>query len=87
MDLSFTKQGDFYVATTSVNNDYNVHIELEDQGTVTVYHKTSGSEFAFVHNASGVVVMDDDFDGIIYPKTIKITTTKPVAKCIITEAA
>lgn len=89
MNLIFTKQGDLYIATAEVNADFNLHIEIESDyrtASVSVLQKTTGEKYASVAQFTGVSVLDEDFDGIVYPKTIKIISSMQVHTGIITEA-
>ena len=85
-EIQFNQYGNVFVADTECKNDFNLHIELSAYGTVTVYQKTAGEKFALLHRqTSNERVIDVDFDGIIWPKQIKITSTCPTEKCLLTE--
>lgn len=86
MEITFQKEGNLYVAVVEVNADYNLHIECEEPSSFVVYQRTAGTRFATKHSVVGVDIIDDDFDGIVYPKTIKITSTKPAVVAEIIEA-
>lgn len=85
MELNFTKDGSGYVAIAEVNDDYNVHLEFNSLSGVVVSQKTSGNKYAVVH-ASNTMVVDDDFDGIVWPKQVRIETSEMPSVAIITEA-
>ncbi|MCQ2231405.1 MAG: hypothetical protein MJZ30_06105 [Paludibacteraceae bacterium] len=86
MRLNFEKEGDLWVAKQQVNDDYNVKVECEMASIIIVSHNTSGTKFAVVHAYRNVDVVDDDFDGCVWPKTIRITSTEQPTYGEITEA-
>ena len=61
-------------ATSEVNGDFNLHIE-KTSGTVTVRQKTAGTLFADTAVLNSENVIDVDFVGNVYPKTIKVVVT------------
>lgn len=76
MDLTFTQEGNAYVATFEAKSDFNLHIEQQESDLVQVLQRTApDGKFAIVNemstNAFGKVI-DLDFAGVIYPKTIKV---------------
>lgn len=85
MELNFTFDGDHYIAQQQVNADYNLKLEFEKPSVVFVSHCTAGTKFAHVQAYTNIEVVDDDFDGCVYPKTIRIKSTKLPTFAAITE--
>ena len=76
MELNFTKEGKRWVAIFDATSDFNLHIEKEHNGFLFVSQRTSsqgeydsinGADFSKVDK-----VIDFDFSGVVYPKSIKI---------------
>lgn len=70
--LSFTKQGDMYVAETTVTGDYNLHVERKRAGKFQIYQRgTAAGEYAPVilpYWLSGAgKVIDYAFSHGVYP--------------------
>lgn len=88
-ELSFSKENGYYVSETSVNSDYNLHIEMEDgKGSVEIFQRGSDSgEYrrVYIETAWGKV-MDADFQHAVYPKYIKIRVRSKVVMATIREA-
>lgn len=84
MELQFQKQNGIYVATATVEDDYNLHVECNKPSDVIVNQRTSGEKYAVVHYYKKETIVDDDFDGIVYPKSIMVTSTEPVSVAAIT---
>lgn len=86
-NVEINKIGDLYVAEKRVMDDYNIHLECEDDATVVVLQRTAGDDFYAKCVYSNVAGIDEDFDELVYPKTIRVTSTKPVKNITITEAS
>lgn len=84
MNLNFQPEDNDFVAYADVSNDFNVHLEFAEYTYVVVRQKTSGTEYAYVASFNSPVV-DSDFDGIVWPKHIKITVSSKPISAIITE--
>lgn len=78
MNLTFTKQGNSYVAEFDATADFNLHIERPKEGYLRVYQRTGGSGgFAYVEGLSQYAfdkIIDLDFTGAVYPKSIKVVS-------------
>lgn len=86
--LTFNKVGETYEAETTVNADYNLHIETEESGSVQIFQRGSDEgkyRRSYVESKWGDVI-DADFCHAVYPKFIKIVVTSKVTKATIREA-
>ena len=90
MELNFVKEGTKWVAIFDTASDFNLHIERENNGFLFVYQRTSatgkydsisGADFSRVDN-----VIDFDFSGVVYPKSIKIESEVEPTMCVVTFA-
>lgn len=86
MKLNFAEENGIWAAYQTVNDDYNVKVECDSVVDIVVSHRTSGIKFAEVHAYHNTDVVDDDFDGCVWPKTIRVTSTKEPTFGEITEA-
>lgn len=88
--LTFTKVDGTYIATTTVNSDFNVHIETYKSCNIsinisTVANKNFANKFGQIIKDT---VFDKDFHGTVYPKYVQIIV-RDIPKtdaCYITEA-
>lgn len=88
-EITFTKIGNEYVAEMQVSGDFNLHIERADISKFRVLQRTSSEgKFAIVKNLGivGDPVVDMDFSGVVYPKTIRIESGLQPSVAIITLA-
>lgn len=90
MELAFIKTNTgSWVAEFEATADFNLHIERDGTGPIRVYQRTSAEgDFAAV-NEFGVdndrrTVLDVDFTGVIYPKTIKVESETEPAMALVT---
>lgn len=78
MELNFTKEGNNYVAEFSATGDFNLHVERPAGGLFKVEQRTSESgQYASVEDLGwrrGQGVIDLDFTGVVYPKSIKVVS-------------
>lgn len=77
LEFNLTQNGT-YVAEVNVTGDFNLHLETKG-GIVNMLQR--GSEegsFAPVTSWSKANVIDRDFGGLVYPKTIKIVSSSEV---------
>lgn len=91
MDLTFTQQGNSFVAEFEATADFNLHIEREESGYVEVYQKTAGEKYAHV---KGVPIqlryqltIDETFVGVVYPKMIKVVSATEPSLAVVTFAS
>lgn len=67
-----------YESEFSATADFNLHIERPEAGRIRVYQRTSASgnydAVGDAHFRDGDLVLDFDFVGAIYPKSIKVVT-------------
>lgn len=72
-----------WIATATVNGDFNVHVEREQPGYFGIDVKTtnaSNSNYVNKHLAEQDLVIDVDFHGAVYPKYVQIVSnTQPKA--------
>lgn len=76
MDLTFVQENDWFVSQFEATGDFNLHVE-KSEGAIYLYQRTSSvGEFDFIKNfgwnRDGDNIIDMDFSGVVYPKTIKI---------------
>lgn len=86
--LSFNKNGNKYVAETTVNADYNLHIETEGKMSVSIFQRGSdqGKYRRCYVEHKWDEVLDADFRHAVYPKYIRIEVDKEVTKATVREA-
>lgn len=88
-DLTFNKVGNEYVAEVEVAGNFNLHIERSEISKFRVLQRTASSgKFALVTD-TGIVgdpVVDMDFSGVVYPKTIRIESGVNPSVAVLTEA-
>ena len=79
------QSGDFE-AEFEVTGDFNLHLERDNKGTVTILQKTYidgeyalSNEFPYYYNN-----FDYDFTGLIYPKMIKVISNNEVRLGVVT---
>lgn len=93
--LSFSQDATsgYWIATTTVNADFNIHVERDNiEGyfavDVNTISSVSGSNPVNKYRDSYGIVFDIDFHGCVYPKQVIITSaTQPTAaKSYITES-
>lgn len=75
----------------AVDGDYNVHLELSAPGMVGLEQRTAGNDFDQVilpKEVSDVYdrTFDFDFQHLVYPKTVRVTSLAEVKTGIITTA-
>jgi hypothetical protein len=84
--LTFSfESGKGYVADAIVNSDFNLHLEKEQIGLVSVYVSTVDSANKVKAYETSDKIIDYDFDGIVYPKYVTVCSIKPVTSGVITE--
>ena len=85
-NITFEKQGDVWVSEFTINADTNLHIEKKSAGTLKVYQRTAGTEYALVNMLMKHSGKANDLDlvGAIYPKDIKVVSPAEVIVGILT---
>ena len=87
--LTFTQSGDAYIAETSVNADFNIHIEREASGglSIEMSHLQNG-EYTPIPDIKQWGAFDQSFYDVVYPIYLRIISrTAPISgKCVIKEA-
>lgn len=89
MELTFTKEGDKYIATFTASSDFNLHIE-KSGGRVVVFQtsvyngKYDSISGATIAETDGV--FDSDFTALVYPKHIKMVADVMPTKAVVTFA-
>lgn len=78
MNLEFVKDGNVFVAEFEVAGDFNLHVERPASGLFSVYQRTAQSgKYAYVEglgSQTGKDVIEYDFTGVIYPKSIRVVS-------------
>lgn len=91
--LTFNLKNGIYVAETTVNADYNLHIERVGGGRFNIYQRGAatgeyvscvGLPTQLVYSAPKVI--DWDFSHGVYPKYLRIESETQVTSAEITEA-
>ena len=89
MELTFTKDGDKYVASFAVTSDFNIHIEKSGGRVVLFQSSIENGEYDYVSGATIADtdgVFDSDFTALIYPKYIKMVADVMPTKAVVTFA-
>lgn len=92
MELQFTQNGNQWIAETTVNAPYNLHIERKGTGKFMIYQRgTDSGQYAqcsigpdMAYNQGQVI--DHDFKHEVYPKYIRIESGSEVTTATLTEA-
>lgn len=92
MDLTFTQQGNSFVAEFEATADFNIHLERDRGGVFRVYQRTAGSQYALVDELDKVYtqykgIVDYDFAGVIFPKMIKVVSATEPSLAVVTFAS
>ena len=76
-----------FEAEFEATGDFNLHLERDNKGTITIMQKTYkdgeyafSNEFPYYYNN-----FDFDFTGIIYPKMIKVISDCAVKVGVVTQ--
>ena len=71
--LTFTQSGDAYIATATANADFNLHIEREASGglSIEMSHLQNG-EFTPIPDIQQWGVFDRSFHDVVYPIYLRI---------------
>ena len=87
MTLNFQKADNgYYVATATVNADFNLHLEFSGDSRVIVSKSGVASGKKMVcYSARVGEVCDQDFNDIVYPKYIEVKVSTLPSSGIITE--
>lgn len=88
MELTFNKnEKSDWVAEFEATGDFNLHLERDQKGTITILQKTYkdgeyafSNEFPYHYNN-----FDFDFAGLIYPKMIKVISDCEVLVGVVTQ--
>ena len=88
-EINFTldaKLGKF-VASTSVNADYNVRVEREHGGSIKVLQSTVQGRKPIQKDSclSAGTEWEGEYDNLVYPKYVKIVSETPVTKAWVSE--
>lgn len=90
MELKFQKIKNEWVAEFVATNNFNLHLEREDRGSLEVMQRgTETGEYtrAFTRGINeGKRVFDYDFGALVYPKWIRIESGSKVLSCTVTQA-
>lgn len=87
--LTFTQSGNAYIATATATADFNIHLEFETSGglSIEMSHLQNG-KFIPIPDIPQWSVFDRSFHDVVYPIYLRIISrSAPIAnKCVITEA-
>lgn len=92
INLEFKKNSSVWYAEFQVNSDFNIHLERDNYGRVSILQRTT-SEGNFepvvlpgslAYNAG--VTIDCDFSALVYPKTIRVESDSEVLSGTVTES-
>jgi hypothetical protein len=89
MELNFTKIDNLWVAEFEVNGNVNLHIERAEGGYLSIGQRTAGNNYAYIADAQQLdskLTIDEDIQGVIYPKNIKVASAVKPTVAIVTEA-
>ena len=89
MELTFTKDGDKYVAQFTATSDFNIHIEKSGGRIVLFQSSVENGEYDYVSGATIAEsdgVFDSDFTALIYPKYIKMVADSTPRVAVVTFA-
>ena len=89
MDITFTKKNNLWVAEFQVSGNFNLHLERVESGSIRISQKTAGNGYALINDAHSLysqLVIDVDIQGIVFPKTIQISSVVKPTVAIVTEA-
>lgn len=88
MNLDFVKDGNVFVAEFEVAGDFNLHVERPADGLFSVYQRTTQSgKYAYVKglgSQTGKDVIEYDFAGVIYPKSIRVVSESEPTMAVVT---
>lgn len=88
MELLFTKTEEGFVAEFSADGPFNLHIERSGKGFIKLYQRGCPEglyqKTFSVGGDNGGKVFDCDFGALVYPKWIKVVSSKPVLKAEVT---
>ena len=92
MELQFTQNGNQWIAETTVNAPYNLHIERKGAGKFMIYQRgTDSGQYApcvigsYLAQNQGQVI-DWSFDHTIYPMHVRFESGSEVTSATLTEA-
>lgn len=92
MELQFSEKQygngqKYYEATAVVAADFNLHVERMKPEIIQVYVSTvPDAQMMCAYTESAGEVFDHDFDGIVYPKCIKVQSWSEPTMAVITES-
>lgn len=86
MTLTFTDSGNgYYVASATVEKDFNLHLEFGQASYIQVYKSTIYGKQKALWYSDTESVFDEDFSNVVYPKYLEIRTTLEPFEGTITE--
>lgn len=76
MELTFNKDGNLYVTEFEVTTDFNLHLERDKGGKVSFYQRSTNGQYDSIEELEKNIdlVFDYDFQSLVWPKYIKITS-------------
>ena len=89
MDLEFNKVDKLWIAEFNVSDDFNLHIERDTEGRLEILQRTAGTKYEIISSTGWLdkrLVYDQDFTGVVYPKTIMIKSFVKPQVAIVTFA-
>lgn len=87
MDLTFAKNGEWYVADFTADSDFNLHIEKAGGTCYLQQSSVSGGKHAAVRGAAwgrDVDVIDEGVAALVYPMYIRVKTSELPTLAVVT---
>lgn len=92
INLEFKKNSSVWYAEFQVNSDFNIHLERDNYGRVSILQRTTneGNFGSVVLPGSLAYNAGDDyrllFSALVYPKTIRVESDSEVLSGTVTES-
>jgi hypothetical protein len=89
MELNFIREDNYWIAEFEASGNFNLHIERNTEGGLQILQKTSGNRPAIIRDSGyldKLLVFDDDFSGLIYPKQVLVKSFVKPQVAIVTFA-
>lgn len=89
--MQFAKNNNVWIAEVSVDGVFNMHLERISGGMLDIAQRTTTEgKFQYIKlpydiSANTGDVLDMDFDGLVFPKTIRVISYSEVITGTITE--
>lgn len=88
MEVNIVKTGNRYIGEFTVSEDFNLHVEKEAVGYMSLSLRTTETgDYAPLLNAGQAFfnkTVDTDIQSVVYPKHLRIESDVPVSRCVVT---